>query len=684
MDDRHDALYKLGKTADPNFALCAAFMPSGRAGAWQMQICAQGRRKTQQIVLLETTALCPLATATFGSESFPLAIGWHERKRGGGLRFGGERPIGDGQLQWEMLWTPDPACFGQFHIELRVRTTPKRAGTLCLGLRAPLHAPQFWALASAAMHTHYAVSVRSDYSAWAVSLATLDGAGDWDSDSRQFRLHLPRFAFGGGKVVRLRIAFAPAPADVSPRAPLVTQYAALAGPRGYPLLALPIFNPVPAAGWLANPAHYAAPGAERLYLALPGMACAETVWAGAPHYPLDALKALSDWNGFHPNPDAARLVRGGAAGIATDFQVMGRGGKSQPNKGAFWDKRLPEGFTDEAGSASHGIASNARMARAFFLLHEANGDPLLRQSALNICQWLLLKMNDAGWYDGAHVHATTGSVLDGRFLPQSCALDGAEAIRPFVLAFRATRTEVFVKAAWKLANHLLERMAEFDPAAPPAIAVVVRALLALDAEAPNPRLRSAIGAWGAWLRTLPLAPDAPVFNADGRHCGLYDCAQAGFELFALTRDTNYYCYALAALQAVPETSRAQAWRELDAAQNALFALAALLPQSTVDFDRRTVSLEWRTFAPDPATDHSLQVQGDGGQSVYFLPLVCRATDQLLLLVLAPAEVQSIIVSKNKRQPFTRDLLSGTCDTTAHLHVLPGTDALRVGLLTVDP
>lgn len=677
-----ETTYALGTGAQSK--LCAVFTPSG--SAWQMQIRAAARGKRTPIVLLETGVTRPLATITLGGESFPLPIGWHERKRGGVLCVGGERRagIGGGLLEWEMRWMPDASCPGRFTVEMRVRATPRRTGDLRLCLHPPLRQPDVWTLGAASLRGHCAQAVRSPLTGQAMTFVALEEDAGWDSEKGGFALCLRRFPLGGGKCVRFSLALMPAPTEDAPRAPLVLQYAALAGATLHPLASLPPLDPQPAAAYLSDPAHYAAPGIERLYLAPPGAdATPLAVYAGAPHYPLDALTALGEWNRVNPNPDVPRLVRGGASGIAADCQVLGQGADAQPNKGAFWDKVVGGQGTDARGEATHGLAANARMARALFLLHEATGERLLRQSALNICEWLILKMNDGGWYDGARVHATRGAAIDGRLIPQPCALDGAEAIRPFVLAFRATRNEVYIKAAWKLAHHLLARMAEFDAAPPPQVAAVLLSLLALDGEAPNTRLRDALGHWGAWLRALPLAPALPGFNADGLHSGLYDCAHAGFALFAHTRDVSYLRYALAALAAVPPASRSQSWRTLNAHRLALLSLAGLLPQAQADFDRSGVSLEWRAFAPDPAAHQYIDVQGEGGVPVHFLPLVCRANDQLLLLVLAPPDVERVVLLKNGRRPLALDLLTGTHDTKLALHRPGGEGWARVGVFTVD-
>ncbi len=680
-----EIVYKLGKTSDPKQALSAVLTPSGQKGAWLLQIrCSQSGRRGQT-VLLETSATCPLATAALGGETYALPIGRHARLRGGILCLGGSRRTGmDGSaLEWEMRWLPDPQCAGRFTLETRVRATPRRLGDLCVSLQTRLYAPQMWTLSAAAQNKHCAQAVHSEHSRHAVAFTALDNDAGWDADTHCFTLHARRLPLGGGKCVRAQIAFLPSANDTEPRAALAAQYADFASSRLHPCPELPDLDPLPAAAWLSDPAHYATPGAERLYLALPSTD-PDCVQSGAPHFPLDALHALSQWDRFHPSPDVPRLVRYGAVGIASDCQVMGRAGHPEPNKGAFWDQKRAGELCDEHGQAAHGIGANARIARSLFLLHETTRELLLRQSALNICQWLLLKMNSDGWFDGAHVHATEQRATDGRVIPQPCALDGAEAISPFVLAFRATRNEVWIKAAWKTANALLKRIGEFDTYPPAAVASVLRALLALDAEAPHARLRAAILSWGAYLRTLPLSSSAPALSADGLHSGLYDCAQAGFALFAHTRDWEFLRYALHALSLVPPSSRRDAWRALAAHQAALLSLAALLPQSRIDFDRHSVALDWRTYAPDPAAKQHIQVRGSGSKPVHFLPLVCSASDQLLLLVLAPPDVEAVTILKNNRRPLACDLLSGALDTATPLHAPNGIAWARVGLFTIDP
>ena len=688
-------LYRLGRKS----SLWAAFTPGGHGlrQTWQLAVAARNRGGAKVIApLLETSVLRPLATVTVRGEAYPLTIDWHESRRGGQLALGGERKLGadGGTLAWEMRWLPQVREDktweeGAFRVEMRVRTTPRRSGSLRIDLASPLYQPDLWAIPAVAPLGHSAGSAWSAYSAHSVGLVAGDGEAAW-SAAGGWTLDFSTFPFGGGKLIAFGLRFGAAETASASRAALVTQYAGWAGPVLHPLNSVHRLDPAEAALRLTAPDAYDMQGMERLYLKPPTKDEEGSHYAGFPHEPAGALKAFWDWNRLHETPGVPRLVRFGARGLCADFQVMGRGEEPEPNKGAFWDKRTAGVGTDFADGQTHGILSNARLARSLFGLHEETREPLLRQSALNICQWLLLKQNEAGFYDGARFHATRGLGDDGRVLPQPCALDGAEAIRAFVSAYRATHSEVWIKAAWKAAEFLLGgRGREFDCHSPGTVAGVILSLIALDAEAPNTRLRDALAEWGAWLRALPLRPDLPSLSPDGLHAGLYDCAQAGFGCFGLTRDVAFLRYAFAALDKVPPESRAANWRSVAAHQTALVSLAGLLPDSKLDFDAPAVTLDWRVFAPDPAAAPFLRVVPAGGEEpgkrwVDWLPLVCRATDQLLLLVLAPPAVEAVSVWKNGKRPLLRDLRTGTLDTDAPLAPIAKEGWARVGLFTVDP
>ena len=594
-----------------------------------------------------------------------------------------------------MRGLPVPVMDGAFGVEMRLRTTPRCTGSLTVDLASALHQPEWWRHPGAAAHGHQALCAVSGYHKYASSLVALAGEASW-ADGGGWTLELPPFSLGGGKLIAFGLRFGPARTPGDARAALVTQYASYAASALHPLGSVGTLDPADAVACLTSPDSYRAQGMERLYFIKPsfkkpnaGPSEAETYCGAGPDETGGALAALWDWNRLHAAPGIPRLVRFGGHGLCADFQVMGRAGEPEPNKGAFWDTLTNGVGTDFAGGATFGLRGNARLARSLFRLFEVTGEPLLRQSALNIGHWLLLKQNELGFYDGARVHASRGLDTDGRFLPSPCALDGAEAIRAFTAAYGATGNEVWIKAAWRIAEFLLEtRLREFDAQPPPAIAGVIFSLLALDGESPNPRLRSALREWGAWLIAQPLRPEpAASLNADGLHAGWFDCAQAGFRLFELFRTPAYLRYAFATLHAVPPASRAASWRSIAAHQSALLSLAGLLPDVQINFDAPSVTLGSRAFTPDPAAAPFLRVTAAGGPDARadWLPLVCRATDQLLLLVLAPPSVQAATVWKNSKRPLLRDLRTGQIDTDAPLAFVSSKERwARCGLFTVDP
>ena len=671
--------YKLGKSG-----LWAAFTPvqDGLRPTWQLAVSARRGGTKVLAPLLETSVLRPLATVRIKNEAYPLTIDWHDLGRGGRLCLGGARKLGQGgaELEWEMRWLPMPGLSGAYQIEMRLRTTPRCTGSLKLELASALHQPEVWRLPPSSNLDHQALCAMSAYHGHAASLVALTGEAEW-SEAGGFVLDIPAFSLGGGKLISVGLRFGPAKDSGEARAALVTQYAAFAEAALHPLACIQALDPAAAVARLTDPASYQMQGMERLYFKTPGED--GSFCGGGPFEPAGALAALWDWNSVHATPGIPRLVRFGGHGLCADFQVMGRAGEPEPNKGAFWDK-LTEGVgTDYAGGATFSLRSNARLAWSLFRLFEVTGEPLLRQSALNISHWLMLKQNNHGFYDGAQVHATRGLEGDGRFLPSPCALDGMEAISAFAAAFRATGNEVWIKAAWRIAEFLLqERRQEFDSQPPAAIAGVITALLALDGESPNTRLRDALAEWGAWLLAQPLP-----LNPDGFHANLFECAQAGFRLFGLTRSVRYLRYALAALQAVPEESRTASWRTVAGHQSALLSVAGLLPEAQIRFDAPSVTLGSRVFTPDPAAAPFLRLSAAGGTDarLNWLPLVCRGTDQLLLLMLAPPDIQAVSVWKNGKRPLLRNLRTGLVDTDAPLSPVSSKERwASVGLFTVDP
>ncbi len=677
-------LYRLGKRSP----FWAALTPTqgGLRPGWWLGIAARGRGGKLLAPLVDTGGQRVLASVTVKGEVYALPIDWHEARRGGGLTLGGTRKLGrEGEvLGWEMRWVPLPGEEGAFTVEMRLRATPKRTGTLHIHLRTPLFQPEGWQSGAAQLSGQRAACLWSAHHGHFLSAAAEVAVEE--SEKGGLMLDWPAFAFGGGKLVKFSVRFGAAGTLAEARAATVTQHAALFADTQHPLAAVTRLDPAETAARLTAPEAYAVQGTERIYLKPPGDGEDGSFYAGLPHDPAGALAAFHQWNRLHPADGVETLVRYGTRGLCADFQVMGRDSGPEPNKGAFWDKMTFGVGTDAHDGPTHGIASNARLARHLFMLAEATGDPLAWQSGLNIGQWLLLKQNEAGFYDGARVHATRGLSTDGRVIPQPCALDGAEAIQAFIAAYHATKSEVWIRAANRVAHALLEsRGRDFDCLAPSQIASVILSLIALDSESPQPRLRMALHEWGSWLRALPLSADLPSLNADGLHAGLYECAEAGLSLWALTRDFAYLRHAFAALDLVPKASRERSWRAIALHQSALLSLAALLPEAKVNFAAPSVTLDWRVFAPDPAAAPSLTVSPVNDPAwADWLPLVCRATDQLLLLVLAPPGVPAVTVTKSGRQPLLCDLRTGRIDAEAPLGLIGKEKWGRAGLFVVDP
>ncbi len=677
-------LYRLGRKSAFWATLTPA--PGGLRQSWWFGIAARGRGGKLLAPLVDTGGQRVLASVTVKGEVYALPIDRHEARRGGGLTLGGSRKLGtDGTVvDWEMRWMPLAGEEGAFTVEMRLRATPKRTGTLHIHLRTPLFQPEGWHSGAASLSGSGAACLWSAHHGHFLSAAA-DVAVE-ETERGGLALDWPAFAFGGGKLVKFSVRFGAAGTLAEACAGAVTQHAALFAGTQHPLAAVTRLDPAVAAARLTAPEAYAVQGTERIYLKPPVGGEEGSFYAGLPHDPAGALAAFHQWNHLHPAEGLGTLVRYGTRGLCADFQVMGRDRGPEPNKGAFWDKMTFGVGTDAHDGPTHGIASNARLARHLLTLAGATGDPLARQSGLNIGQWLLLKQNEAGFYDGARVHATRGLSTDGRVIPQPCALDGADAIRAFIAAYHATQSEVWIRAANRVAYALLEaRGRDFDCLAPPSVASVILSLMALDAESAQPRLRTALHEWGSWLRALSLSAALPSLNADGLHAGLYECAEAGFGLWTVTRDFAYLRYAFAALALVPEASREHSWRAIALHQSALLSLAALLPAAKVDFAAPSVALDWRVFTADPAAAPSLTVvPTDEAAWADWLPLVCRATDQLLLLVLAPPGVEAVTVTKSGRSPLLRDLRTGRLDAAAPLSAIGKEKWGRVGLFGVDP
>jgi hypothetical protein len=122
----------------------------------------------------------------------------------------------------------------------------------------------------------------------------------------------------------------------------------------------------------------------------------------------------------------------------------------------------------------------------------------------------------------------------------------------------------------------------------------------------------------------------------------------------------------------------------------LLAIAARASSCVADVDRLTITRNWQTFAPDPATREYVQVFATGSDgeeiAVDYLALVCPVSLQVLISVFAPASVTAVTVRKNGKTPFVKNLLTGDFDLTAPLLPL-GADGVEaeanIGVFLAD-
>jgi hypothetical protein len=423
-------------------------------------------------------------------------------------------------------------------------------------------------------------------------------------------------------------------------------------------------------------------------------------YAGFPYFPLDACKALLDWNLIVGDEVAHRLAIRAARGVATDFAVISGEADRMSNKGAFWDRMMlgangkPE-FADSNGDLSHWIVSNARIARTLLELYSLSKERLFLQAALNACHWLILKQNADGFYSGDCVDGHSGAVR-----AIGTCLGGAEAIRPLIGAYKITKNEVYIKAARKIARKLMDA-SPFAHPAPPLFAVsnaserdcpvmlaaIVQAAAALYTEAPNKELRDFLAMSASWLRACAFDPAAiPSLDYDGLDGGRHECALAAYRMFTVDRDTQWLRLGHALVRSTPPEARASR-HAVAGFLASLLCLAPLLAQASANLDDYTVTMGWRRYRIDPATRDYIFVTSAGHAgpaAMDFLPLVSQDS-QLLLLVLAHLPIETVSIFQSTRRPVAKDLISGELiDYPTPLHPLPYPSEGSYGIFTVDP
>lgn len=389
----------------------------------------------------------------------------------------------------------------------------------------------------------------------------------------------------------------------------------------------------------------------------------------------------------------ARLV----ARDVCDFQIQDT--ESQ-HWGAVWDELAgKKHYGDIHGGKTVSVATTARTAKGLLIAHSHFDTEILSRTALAAAQWLLLRLDRDGGYPMERWN-TDGPPSDD--VARSPWVVG-ESLAPLVETFRATRNETYLKAALRVVNALREGLSQNrlvpETASTEYLASTIEGVLNVSREYESGELIDLARQMTLGLRARRL-PDGSLAEPPGLPTPVSPLAptlagaRAALALTRVDSDPLWLVFAVRAIRAAGRIAenRTEAGRSLVVADRAaLLSLptAALLcgaqraKNIETDRDKLTVKRGWQTFTPDPATREYVQVTRADGGPIDYLALVCPVGLQVMVSVIAPADVTEVKISKNNRSPFVRNLLTGEIDVRARLVPLgDGRDA-QTGLFLLD-
>lgn len=387
----------------------------------------------------------------------------------------------------------------------------------------------------------------------------------------------------------------------------------------------------------------------------------------------------------------ARLL---ARGVC-DYQVTS---EESPHWGALWDVFYDERrFEDIHGQPTVSTTTTARAATGLHVLHAHFQTELLARTALGAAQWLLLRMDKDGFLQGERFHES------GEALPHVSPWAVGEALIPLVETFRRTNNETFLRAALRSVANIEEGMelATLSPevARTSQLAAMVEGILLVSREYESERMIALAKEIATLLRTRRLADGSfsDPLQPSERLVNTLAGAQAAIALSRVDKDHRWLLMALRALRSAqaqvealtpagesPETLPVAILARLSQLPLALLlAVGALGTNCTADREKLAVVRQWQTFAPEPAAWEYVQVTTESGAPVDFLPLVCPATLQVLIPVIAPPGTEAIRIVKNQREPMVRNLLTGELDSRAVLTRLDDGSEAMIGVFLAD-
>lgn len=708
----------------------------GPSPAWTASIFHRSLRRRKMdadLPLIDITPRKSLFTALVNGETFPLLILNVDQGARGAITFSGSRKMmlrATHTFEWTAKIRPTSTQSGlQLDIQFKASVSPplpaSARGDLKLEVCSPIHGPELWSFPYAPESHRGAVSIWGKLCGVALSIAApltaATAAGSHvaatvtGSDTSQTFTHIASQAIRRSRgsyafSIRFDVARTRTHAHF-----MHMRHTVASLPPSLPAASNELEYTLRerahrALQQLTDKGGYSVVGVERVYVkakARNAGVSSEPVDlhefdAGFPHFPLDAARSMLDWHTIIGDDHSARLALLIARGIATDFSVIGNPELMGVNKGAFWDRRCgaPAGrggtFSDFMGDDFHSVASTARIARGLFDVHSRTGDLTSLNAALNACQWLILKQNPHGYYDGDRVCATTGVVIGG-----DDNLAGIEAVAPLMLAYRATRNEVFVRAAARImrfvTSHLMPslvacpifrtRFATGEDT-PASVASLIRALAFMYSESQSRRTREEIEMAATWLRAWDLSQWNDLINNDGFHDGVYEIARAALQMFTIDRNPAWFEIALRFSAALPIEAHF-GWQAVPLFFETMISLAAMTEKAQPDLYGYATKIGWFSFNPDSSTNQYIAVKAaegdDQAANIDYLPLVCRADSKVLLTVLTDRPVENITLSQNGRVPNVRDLITGELECQPiKLHTLPFESPSRYGVFVIEP
>ncbi len=703
--------FKLGKSP---YWLTFSQEEFGLTSGWRVGIVhvpPRARKKRNGLPLLEVTPRKPILLIMLDDESYPLFVSEWEKKRGAFVLRGQRRMGSEGRVcTWSAEITPRN-FYGsiQLNMDITIRVEPRPTTPVRIKFCLPLN------MTEPIVATSEVATIREDRALVVWDAPTQNAVAfvppcealltDMWTEKNEFVAFFTESVIAPKKTLKISLSIGQAKTGRQVKEILLEHYATtrpmLLPPEQVWGLTL-CQTAAQAVISHTDKGAFEVRGAERAYFHAPGAfesgpPHVAEFFSGYPHFPVDASDALLDWHKFASSETVARIAKLTARGVASDFPNSLATGYGETNKGAFWDKQSLSGgpragtFTGFDDQLAFSILSNARIARALFDIYVASGEDLFATMALNACRWMLLRQNVGGYFGGDRY------TLDGKW-DGGNKLAGVEVIPAFCGAFRATKNEVFIRAAWRTANYVIDEMLAHHPAVPilpmergasidsaVGLASVIKSLLYLDAEAPNKRLREAIHSVGNRFVSFPFNRTRdPEFNYDEQWGGLYECAEAAFWLYNLERQPRQLQLAMSLMRSVPPCAR-RGWRAIPAYTTTMMTLAAQLKDAKVDLINSTIKVGWRLFEADSATRQYMQVESaDEPALVDHLALVCKGDDTVLLMVLSDRPIHAVDIVKNGRRPVLRDLVTKELVSgPARLHTMAHHGQARCGLFTIS-